>query len=292
MAARKIVDLRNLLAERFPQPLLPAAGRLMTGLRFSYKATKGGLTKGAITELNQCAPQRRQRLAYCRAITTRLSRSLFRRTDRRARFVRSAIGRRRRLAASALGALPESAEAMQAADLLLRDGNFPLVILDLVLNPMEELRKIPQTNWYRLQRLVEPAPTAFLVLTRRSMISSAQWKLVLENRWTLTQLDWAAEELQAQWKIRVQRAQPNKWRSEKEIAAGRLMFAALYLPDFALQAALRHEPELHRKPVALLDDEQAKATIIQLTKSPPRRAGVRQGMTPSQGLARCLSLRS
>ena len=66
---------------------------------------------------------------------------------------------------------------MQAADLLLRDGNFPLVILDLVLNPVEELRKIPPSNWYRLQRLVEPAPTAFLVLTPRSMISSAQWKL-------------------------------------------------------------------------------------------------------------------
>ena len=101
---------------------------------------------------------------------------------------------------------------MQAADLLLRDGNFPLVILDLVLNPVAELRKIPQSNWYRLQRLVEPAPTAFLVLTPRSMISSAQWKLALENRWTLPQLDWVAADFQAQLQIRLQRAQPNKWR--------------------------------------------------------------------------------
>ena len=67
------------------------------------------------------------------------------------------------------------------------------------------------------------------------------------------------------------------------------MFAALYLPDLALQAALRHEPELHAKPVALLDDEQAKATIIQLTKS-AAEAGVSKDMTPSQALARCLSL--
>jgi nucleotidyltransferase/DNA polymerase involved in DNA repair len=67
------------------------------------------------------------------------------------------------------------------------------------------------------------------------------------------------------------------------------MFAALYLPDFALQAALRHEPELHQKPVALLDREEAKAMIIQLTKS-AEQAGVSKGMTPSQGLARCLSL--
>jgi hypothetical protein len=80
-------------------------------------------------------------------------------------------------------------EALKSADLLLRDGNFPLVVLDLVLNPDEQLRKIPQTSWYRLQRLVEPAATAFLVLTRRSIISSAQLKLVLENSWSLDDLD-------------------------------------------------------------------------------------------------------
>ncbi|HEX4667993.1 MAG TPA: hypothetical protein VH207_15485 [Chthoniobacterales bacterium] len=67
------------------------------------------------------------------------------------------------------------------------------------------------------------------------------------------------------------------------------MFAALYLPDFELQAALRHVPELRAQPVALLKNEQAKATIFQLTPS-AAEAGVSAGMTPSQGLARCLSL--
>nr|MBA3883961.1 hypothetical protein [Chthoniobacterales bacterium] len=96
-------------------------------------------------------------------------------------------------------------EAVKTADLLLRDGNFPLVILDLVLNAAEELRKVPQTSWYRLQRLVEPAPTAFLVLTRRSMISSAQLKLVLENNWRLENLQ--QDENVARLKIHVQRMQ-------------------------------------------------------------------------------------
>jgi len=67
------------------------------------------------------------------------------------------------------------------------------------------------------------------------------------------------------------------------------MFAAIYLPDFELQAVLRHEPELWNKPVALLDDGEAKATILQLTPS-AAEAGVTGGMTASQGLARCLSL--
>ena len=50
------------------------------------------------------------------------------------------------------------------------------------------------------------------------MISSAQWKLSLENRWTLPQLDWAAADLQRQLEFRLQRAQPNKWRSEQKLA--------------------------------------------------------------------------
>jgi impB/mucB/samB family len=67
------------------------------------------------------------------------------------------------------------------------------------------------------------------------------------------------------------------------------MFAALYLPDFELQAALRHEPGLWAEPVALLDEGEARATILQLTPK-AAEAGVSPGMTPSQGLARCLSL--
>ena len=83
----------------------------------------------------------------------------------------------------------KASEAIKAADLLLRDGNFPFVIVDLVLNSPEELRKIPQTNWYRLQRLVELAPTACLVLTRYEMVGSAKLKLVLENSWNLETLE-------------------------------------------------------------------------------------------------------
>ncbi|MEY2499125.1 MAG: polymerase [Verrucomicrobiota bacterium] len=67
------------------------------------------------------------------------------------------------------------------------------------------------------------------------------------------------------------------------------MFATIYLPDFYLQAALRHQPELRAKPVALIDDQEKKAVIIQLNPA-AEQTGVRSGMTPSQGLARCLQL--
>jgi nucleotidyltransferase/DNA polymerase involved in DNA repair len=67
------------------------------------------------------------------------------------------------------------------------------------------------------------------------------------------------------------------------------MFATIYLPDFYLQAALRHQPDLSGKPVALIDDQEKKAVIIQLNPA-AEKAGVRVGMTPSQGLARYLEL--
>ena len=67
------------------------------------------------------------------------------------------------------------------------------------------------------------------------------------------------------------------------------MFATIYLPDFYLQAALRHQPELRAKLVALIDDREKKAVIIQLNAA-AEQTGVHAGMTPSQGLARCLQL--
>ena len=67
------------------------------------------------------------------------------------------------------------------------------------------------------------------------------------------------------------------------------MFATIYAANFYLQAALRHQPELAPTPVALIDDQDAKAVIIQLNRA-AEEVGVTCGMTPSQGLARCLQL--
>ncbi len=65
------------------------------------------------------------------------------------------------------------------------------------------------------------------------------------------------------------------------------MFATIYLPDFYLQAALRHQPELRAKPVALIEEQENKPLIIQLNEA-AQTAGIRKGMTPSQALARYL----
>jgi nucleotidyltransferase/DNA polymerase involved in DNA repair len=67
------------------------------------------------------------------------------------------------------------------------------------------------------------------------------------------------------------------------------MFATIYLPNFYLQAAMRHQPKLRAQPVALLEEQEKKPVIIQLNEL-AEQAGIRKGMTPSQALARYLQV--
>jgi nucleotidyltransferase/DNA polymerase involved in DNA repair len=68
-----------------------------------------------------------------------------------------------------------------------------------------------------------------------------------------------------------------------------LIFATIYLPNFYLQAAMRHQPKLRAQPVALLEEQEKKPVIIQLNEL-AEQAGIRKGMTPSQALARYLQI--
>jgi hypothetical protein len=67
------------------------------------------------------------------------------------------------------------------------------------------------------------------------------------------------------------------------------MFATIYLPNFYLQAALRHQPRLYENPVALIEEQENKPVIIQLNDV-AEKSGICKGMTPSQALARSLQV--
>jgi hypothetical protein len=203
-ASAKIIDLQKLLAERFPRAPATPATRLVTGLSVLDQSIGGGLPRGTITELVTVRKS---------AGSASLIRALIHAADRDKYFVALIDGRDSFDPCGLDNPLlrhllwvrcSKASEAIRTADLLLRDRNFPLVIVDLVLNSPEELRKIPQTNWYRLQRLVELAPTACLVLTRYEMIASAQLRLALENSWTLETLE--KEDALSQLRIVVKRS--------------------------------------------------------------------------------------
>jgi hypothetical protein len=74
-----------------------------------------------------------------------------------------------------------AAEAVKAADLVLRDGNLPVVVLDLALNTEAELRKIQPTTWYRFQRLVEDGTAALVALTPFAMMPAARQRIFLRG---------------------------------------------------------------------------------------------------------------
>ena len=189
VASPKIIDLRNVLAERFPGRSITTATRLVTGLAFLDEPIGSGLPRSAITEL--ISPR-------ISTGSASLIHALIYGACRDNYFLALIDGRDSfdpcGLDNPSLRHLlwlrcSKTYETIKAADLLLRDGNFPLVIVDLVLNAPEELRKIPQTHWYRLQRLVEMIPTACLVLTPCEMVGSAQLRVVLENSWNLKTLE-------------------------------------------------------------------------------------------------------
>ena len=82
--------------------------------------------------------------------------------------------------------------ALQVTDLLLRDGNLPLVLLDLQLcRPAEVRRGIPGGNstWYRLRTLGEKTGTTLLTFTAEPVVPSAPWRLELDQAWPLEALD-------------------------------------------------------------------------------------------------------
>jgi hypothetical protein len=227
-ASAKIIDLRNLLAERFPHPLLTTATRLITGLPFLDEPIGGGLPRGAITELISPARSDTHSVAggpRPSAGSASLIHALISFAYRDNYFL-ALIDGRDSFDASILNnawlqhllwvRCSKASEAIKAADLLLRDGNFPLVIVDLVLNAPEELRKIPQTNWYRLQRLVETIPTACLVLTRYEMVASAQLKLVLENSWDIPTFE--TQDALSRLRMVVKRSHPEVTSQRSEVS--------------------------------------------------------------------------
>jgi hypothetical protein len=201
------IQLRQSLAGRFPtlrllselEPEKPGPA-VPTGLPQLDRLLGGGLLQGAITELvseNQSAGSglvlgsilRQARLQWAglidgcdsfdpTALDFDLSRLLWVRCQ-------------------------NAAEALKAVDLLLRDGNLPLILLDLALNSLSQLRKTPATIWYRLQRLVEDKSTALLVLIPRAMISSAKARVQLNARFELSDLACPQSELLVKLKFTV-----------------------------------------------------------------------------------------
>jgi len=194
-ADTKIIELRQFLAERLPQArlgmaperMVPAA--LPTGIESIDQGLGGGLPQGAFTEL--VAPGEGSGSAQ-------FIHSLLRHTASAGRFLTLVDGADSldidALEPEALAHLlwvrcRNTAEALQTTDLLLRDRNIALVVLDLKLNAAHELRRIPGTLWYRFSRLMEQHGGTLLIITPQPLVAGAAARIVSRTRLDHRDLD-------------------------------------------------------------------------------------------------------
>lgn len=158
-----------------------------TGLGGVDEALGGGLPRGALTELVFTAPSSGGQLVLLHLLQTarRLHRFLgF--VDGSDSFDPQSIEPAGLLRHLLWVRCTTAAAALQAADLIARDSNFALLALDVRGCATRELRRVPPTLWYRLQRVLEPTSTALVVLTPQRLVPSARARLLFERPLPLT----------------------------------------------------------------------------------------------------------
>jgi hypothetical protein len=85
--------------------------------------------------------------------------------------------------------------ALQATDLLLRDGNLPLIALDLHGFALRHLCKIPASTWHRFARLLEQNRSALLVFNAQPLVEGCQTRISSTSTWSLKDFNTSRRDL-------------------------------------------------------------------------------------------------
>ena len=199
----KIIELRQFLRERLPKARLgfapaPAAAEVWpTGVAGLDRILGGGLARGAFSELVGVGDG---------SGSAQVLHALLRQVAADGRFLALVDGadsfdvdavEPEVLSHLLLVRCAKADEALKAADLLLRDRNFPLVVLDLKLNAAAEIRRIPGTTWFRFGRLVEQNGTTVLAITPYPLVSGVAARVQVEAKLGLPDLNRRPAELVA-----------------------------------------------------------------------------------------------
>jgi hypothetical protein len=196
-APKSLAELRDDLAKRFPTATRTLGRTLATGIPALDDAA-GGLAISAITEIVCATPSAGSHLLLGQLLAaTRASRARLALVDSTDSFDPSSFP------ADLLAHLiwvrcAGTTAALAATDLLARDANLGLVVLDLRRAPAADFRHIPGPQWYRLQRAVEPTDLALVVITPRAAVVSAQLRFELNTAHPPSALDRERPALTAQ----------------------------------------------------------------------------------------------
>ena len=186
-AITSLVSLRRVLSERFPKAhsgrrRLVASPVLATGIPALDHLLGGGWPKGKLAELvgigaGSGSVQVTHALLHCIAASGQFLALV----DGMDSFDVDAVD------AGVLARLlwvrcTRADEALKAADILLRDRNFPFLVVDLKLNPVAQLRKIQSSVWHRFRRLQEQNGTTLLVITPTQLVGGAHCRVRVESK--------------------------------------------------------------------------------------------------------------
>lgn len=80
-------------------------------------------------------------------------------------------------------------KSLKVADLLLRDGNLPWLVLDLAGLPEAELRRIPGSSWHRLHELARRSGARLLVMSHFPLVAKPARRVFLAAPLGLDDLD-------------------------------------------------------------------------------------------------------
>jgi hypothetical protein len=177
-ASPKIIELRKVLAERFPyEPSLPSLS-FPTGWAFFDSLLDGGFPRGGITQLITPNISSGGMLVLHEIIQS------LHKASRHAVLVdgKDCFDPPTHQPFLLWIRCTNALQALKATDLILRDGNLPVAILDLKLNPEIELRKIPGTTWYRFQRILEENKNSLFIMTRHPIAHNSTYNMIMTNQ--------------------------------------------------------------------------------------------------------------
>lgn len=215
-AQSKVVELRSLLTERFPgahqAARLDDRERLRTGVPCLDDRAETALIRGRTTELIAGGGAGGSSLVVATLLRTLAE------ERQHVALIDGGDGFDPRAAGQAACRFllwvraQTAAEALKAADLILRDGNIRVVLLDLVMMALDppqqrQLRRVPGSSWYRLRLLAEESGAVFLVLSPEPLVSSAQLRLELTGGLRLPDLAERESDLLSGLKVTVRRRQ-------------------------------------------------------------------------------------
>lgn len=215
-----IAALRQLVADRLPGSMgrTRAGPAFPTGVPALDEVLGGGLSSAALTEIVSAgAGSGGQLVQLC---LLHAAASLSRRSvliDAADAFDPQTAGGESRLGGIIWVRCAGVADAMQAVDLLVRDANLGLVLLDLRDCPPSALRRVHATAWYRLQRAAEGTAAPVVVQTSQALVPSAACRVALTGHFGIGSCGRPRDALTAAVEVELVRA---RWSGGFAEAAG------------------------------------------------------------------------